>query len=278
MKTRPSTLWSLIAILLAAAAPASAGLIGASVGGDVFEADIDLADPIDGKLEVSFGDSTGLSTTSLGASASLLDSVDLLEIQSRLPDTSVSVPSGYPVLVTIEPPTTGGLSFEGIATIEIYTDDLTYLLGSKLRLFAAPIGGDFTDITESMDGGSYRVRGSKGEFSQFVIATDLRSVDTVIVAKIDRLDDHLTTHQADIDSTVHSTLTGLLDDVETAHAADDLAGALGDLDDFIDTVENNRGTAIPDQWRAARDLENVAGKLRAAADTLRFSLVEKSAS
>ena len=35
------------------------------------------------------------------------------------------------------------------------------------------------------------------------------------------------------------------------------------------------GSAIPDLWRSARDSVNVAGLLRGAAETLRFSLNQK---
>lgn len=259
------------ALLLGAASPASAGLVDPDVMGDEFTAGVDLGAGLDADLAVRFEDSTHLTTTSLGASADLLDTTELLAIASRLP-TSVAVPSAYPVRVTIEPPTTGGLTFDGVVEIELYTNDLTYVLGTSLRLFAAHANSDFVDITTSVDGGSYRVRGSKGEFSEFVIVSDLRSVADVIDEKIDRLDALLDTHESDIDATVYSTLVDFLADVASEYAADDEAGALDALDDFIDEVESNRGVDVPETWRAARDLDNVAGKLLATAETLRFSL------
>lgn len=259
-------------LLLGATAPAAAGLIDLDVSGDEFTAEIDLAGMIDGDVAVRFEDSTNLSTTSLGASVDLLGTLDLLDVQSRLPALSVAVPSAYPVRLTIEPATTSGLSFDGVAEIEIYTNDLTYVLGSTLRLFAAPLNGDFVDITKSVDGGSYRVRGSKGEFSEFVIVDDQRSVGDVIDEKLDRLDALLDVHESDIDGTVYATLVGLLADVGTEYGAGDEEGALDALEDFVDEVESNRGANVPETWRAARDLENVAGKLLAAAETLRFSL------
>lgn len=272
MKNRIATCCLPAFLLLAAAAPASAGLTDVAVSGDELTAKIDLAGAIDGDLAVRFEDSSNLSASSLGASVGLLSSTELLDVASRLPALSVAVPSAYPVRLTIEPPTTGGLAFDGVAEIEIYTNDLTYVLGSTLRLFAAPLNGDFVDITTSVDGGSYRVRGSKGEFSEFVIADDQRSVDTVIVEKHDRLDALLDAHEADIAAGVYSTLVGFLDDVKTRYDADDEDGALDALDDFVGEVESNRGANVPETWRAARDLENVAGKLLAAAETLRFSL------
>jgi hypothetical protein len=41
-------------------------------------------------------------------------------------------------------------------------------------------------------------------------------------------------------------------------------------------VKAQSGSAIPDVWRANSTLVNVAGILRASADTLRFSLVFKA--
>lgn len=277
MRIRNVSSYLLSLLLLGAAVPASAGLFDVAVTGDELTAGISLGG-LDGELAVRFEDSTNLSTTSLGASVDLLDTTELLDVASRLPSTSVAVPSAYPVRLTIEPATTSGLSFDGVAEIEVYTNDLTYVLGSTLRLFAAPVNGDFVDITKSISGGSYRVRGSKGEFSEFVIANDLRSVDDVIDEKHDRLDNLLDEHEADIASGVFTTLVGWLDDVHTEYVAGDEEEAIAALDDFVATVESNRGTNIPETWRAARDLENVAGKLIAAAETLRFSLEIKAGS
>jgi hypothetical protein len=264
-------------LLFAEVAPASAGLINLSVTGDEFTADIDLAGAIDGELTVEFEDSTSLSTSTIGATVELLGALDIVAVNGRMPTGSIALPTAYPVMVTIEPGTSSGLEFDGVVEIEVYTNDLTYVLGSTLRLFAAPLNGDFEDITHTHSSGSYRVRGSKGEFSEFVVVNDLRSTDTVIGVKIDRLRGTLEDHETDItSSTVYSTLEGYLDDVETEYDADDYADAIDALDDFIDEVETNSGSSIPDTWRAARDLDNVAGKLRSIAGTLRFSLVLKS--
>ena len=277
MKIRVFSFPLLLLLLFAAAAPVSAGLVNLSVSGDELTAGIDLSGALDGELAVTFEDSTNLSTTTLGASVELLGSAEILAVNARMPLGSIALPTAYPVMLTIEPGTSSGLEFDGVVEIEVYTNDLTYVLGSTLRLFAAPLNGDFEDITTSIAGGSYRVRGSKGEFSEFVIVNDLRSTDTVIGVKIDRLRDALEDHESDItSSTVYSTLEGYLDDVETEYDADDYTDAIDALDDFLDTVETNSGTSIPETWRAARDLDNVAGKLRSIAETLRFSLVLKS--
>lgn len=277
MRIRVFTIPFLLLLLFAEVAPASAGLINLSVSGDEFTADIDLAGAIDGELTVEFEDSTSLSTSTIGASVNLLGILAILDVNSRMPTGSIALPTAYPVKLTIEPGTSSGLEFDGVVEIEVYTNDLTYVLGSTLRLFAAPLNGDFEDITHTLSSGSYRVRGSKGEFSEFVVVNDLRSTDTVIGVKIDRLRNTLEDHESDItSSTVYSTLEGYLDDVETEYDGDDYEDAIDALNDFIDEVETNSGSSIPDTWRAARDLDNVAGKLRSIAETLRFSLVLKS--
>jgi hypothetical protein len=43
-----------------------------------------------------------------------------------------------------------------------------------------------------------------------------------------------------------------------------------------DAVKENSGTSIPNVWRTHGDRPNIAGLLRAAADTLKFSLTVKA--
>jgi hypothetical protein len=57
-----------------------------------------------------------------------------------------------------------------------------------------------------------------------------------------------------------------------AWTAGNVAQAVQHVEHFADTVRAHSGSAIPDVWRATGDLENVAGLLRSAANTLRFSL------
>jgi hypothetical protein len=44
------------------------------------------------------------------------------------------------------------------------------------------------------------------------------------------------------------------------------------MDSFSARVSARAGSAIPDTWRAARDLHNSAGELLAGANTLVFSI------
>jgi hypothetical protein len=54
--------------------------------------------------------------------------------------------------------------------------------------------------------------------------------------------------------------------------AGNTTAAISDLDVFTATVELHSGSDIPDVWRSAHDLVDVAGLLRAGGRTLRFSL------
>lgn len=271
------TPWLLVFLLLAATVPASAGgIVGAQVEGNAVEAKIRLPGGVGADLTVSFEQVVGLSPANLGLSARLLGAADLLALASRLPSSLVSVPSGFPVLLTIEPPQTGGLSFSGVATVELYTHALTFLPGCPFRLYAAPLGGAFHDITGSNTGGSYRVRGSKGEFSEFLIVADTRLLGQAIDVKFSRLGQKLTSHAAAITPAVYSDLVAILDAAEAAYDSGDTLGAIAAVETFADTVKDRSGSDVPDVWRSARDLTNAAGDLRAAAATLRFSLLLKA--
>lgn len=276
MKAQSLSFLALALAVLLAAPPADAtGVVNPKVEGDTLEAKIRLPG-VGADLTVAFEQVVGLSAESLGLSAGLLDAGDLLALQSRLPSGLVSVPAGFPVLVTIEPPATGGLSFSGVVSIELYTHDLAYVPGSPLRLFAAPLGGSFDDITETTAGGSYRVRGHKGDFSEFLIVADLRPVDVAIVEKFTSLDAELTSHGSSISPTVYSQLVTLLAEAEAAYRSDDLVTAISKVEELAAAVKAASGTGIPDVWRSSRDLVNVAGVLRAGAGTLRFSLILKA--
>lgn len=269
--------WFLVVALVLWAGPASAtGIAGAKVEGNALTAKVRLPGGVGADLSVSFEQVVGLSAENLGLSARLLDVADLALIANRLPSSLVSVPTGFPVLLTIEPPDTGGLSFSGLVTVELYTHALTYLPGCPFRLYAAPLGGAFTDITESNAGGSYRVRGHKGDFSEFLIVADARAVDSAIAAKFSQLDGELTYQAGTIAPAVLSTLAALLDEAEAAYAAGQTVQAIAKVEAFAEVVEQNSGSGIPDVWRSARDLTNAAGRLRAAASTLRFSLLLKA--
>jgi hypothetical protein len=176
-------------------------------------------------------------------------------------------------MVTIGPPATGGFSFKGLAEIELYTANLHYVAGSPLRLFSASKNGEFRDVTDMIAGGSYRTRGTKGTFSDFLIVADARPLPQVIALKFARLEDTLTAEAATIGASLGLTLSGKLAAAKSAWQAGDIDDAIEAAEEFDDAVRN-AGSAgfLPDKWSANGTTRNLAGELRADARTLRFSL------
>lgn len=257
------------ALVFAALLPAAdAAILDPTVDGNRLVADIDLG-TLSAELAIEFEDVVGLSVANLGLSAELVNPTDPA-LLARLAGTDLSPAAGFPVLVRIQPPASGGLAFEGLVDVTLYTHDLHYTVGTPLRLFSAPDGGMFRDITAEMSSGSYRVRGSKGTFSEFLIVADLRATATAVDAKFTRLADLLYGHAGGIDPLVFSDLEAQLATAEAAWDDGDVPAAIAGVEDFAATVKGAAG--IPNVWRSARDLDNVAGELRAAAATLRFSL------
>ena len=218
------------------------------------------------ELSLQFEQAIGATAQNLGVSARLVSASELL---GRLP-TGVSVPSGLPLLVTIEPPAEGSLSFTGVVTIELHTHDLAY--SPTLLLFKSSGGGPFVDITQSVGMGSHRVRGSSGGFSEFLILADPRSSSSVVNGKFQRLAALLDAHEDAMPAELVDELAGHLLAAQTAWSLGDALGAIDDVNAFSDAVKAASGASIPDVWRSSRDLTNVAGELRSAAGTLRFSL------
>ncbi len=198
------------------ATPASATVLeqitDVTIDGDEVTARLDLTSQVGADLTLTFEDALGLSAANLGWSIELVDATEVTALLSRMPSSLVSLPSGLPMLLTIEPPTSGGLSFTGVVHVELHTHSLMYTALTPLRLFAAPVGGDFVDVTTQLSSGSYRARGTKGSFSEFVIVADGRAVATVLDAKYDRLEDLLTSYSSDVDDTVEAKLDRFLED------------------------------------------------------------------
>jgi len=256
--------------------PASAanGLASVQVSQNKVTARIELPGDLAADLEVQFEQALGLSAESIGLSARVIDPGDL-NIVSRLP-ASVSVPVGFPVLITIDPPSSGPLSFSGIASIDLHTHNLTYVANSPLRLFTAEPGKKFQDITASTGLGSYRTGANKGGFSEFLILADVRPVDTVIADKFQRLQSKLDANASAIAANVLPSLQSALTAARNAYLANDAVVASEKTQQFAELVKQNSGSGIPDVWRSTRDVVNVAGELRSGAATLKFSLLFKA--
>ncbi len=238
---------------------------------------------IGGDFEIEFHQVDNLSEAALGLTATLLDTpAALAAVNDRLPSGTVSylLDPAFPILVTVEPPVAFGLAFEDDVDFEFHTDEsLVFLPGSVYRLMKAPIGGAFHDITNDVLAGSIRTRGSGGRFSEFVIAklVSTRAASTPLANVLGEA----TLGFADLDarlaepdlSLVARRILGI--QLRIAHAAfdnSDYAAATAKLGEIEIEAANLRGTAIPNRWRAARDLVNAEGEIQALAAALKHKL------
>jgi hypothetical protein len=257
------------AMLLAGPAVSADGIYSIEIDGNVATADISLG-AASATLTVRFENVVGLSAGNLGLSAKLVDPL-APAFASRL-GAGVSMPGAFPLVVKIAPPASGGLSFSGVVAVELYTHDLQYTIGSPLRLFSSPDGGSFTDVTTFVGSGSIRSGGSKGDFSEFIIAADIRPTASVIQAKYSKLASLLNQHTAEMSAGVYAELSSLYNASQNAYAGGNLVAAIEYLEAFGERMITASGSGIPDVWRSSRDVTNVAGSLRSAAATLRYSL------
>lgn len=243
------------------------------ISGNELTAKITLGLGIEADLTITFEQVVGLNPAALSLSATLLDPTDPA-LLARLPEGgAVSVPVSFPVLVRIEPTASSALSFSGVSRISLHTHNLTLGANSPLRLFKAPqSSGPFRDMTGFLAIGSVRAGGGTDAYSDFLIVADARPVDTVIVGKFDALQAALTAHAASMPPAVLQDLQGRLSNARGLYEAGSLSAAITAITAFGDEVKRQSGTAIPDVYRANSSLINVAGLLRSAADTLKFSL------
>lgn len=265
---------SALVVVLGAGRPAHGqGVTDLEVVGNVVTGVIELPGGLLADLELGFEEQSGLDLATLRFSARLVDPLDLL-LKSRLP-SGVGIPLAFPVLLEISPTSASQLTFTGMYSLDIHTHALIYAPDTRLRIFKAPAGGKFEDVTQSMGMGSYRARAGGKSFSDFLIVLDLRADNSVINGKYDALDATLRGNVTRIDPAVYQQLRNLFTASRNAYKAGKLATAIGYLEVFATTVVDNSGAEIPDVWQANSSLVNVAGALRVEAGTLRFSLVVK---
>lgn len=256
-------------LLLSSPFAAADSVLQPVIDGDTASADIDLGG-VSATLTIRFENVVGLNAANLGLSALRVDPL-AADWTARL-GAGLSLPAAFPLLVRIEPPASGGLSFSGVVSVELYTHDLQYTVGSPLRLYSAPLGGAFTDITTLLGSGSIRSGGTKPDFSEFLIVADLRPLSTVIEAKYTQLAALMTQHDAFMSAGLRAELDSLYRASLSAYRSGAIVAAIQYVEAFTDKVSAHSGSELPDVWRSARDLPNVAGALRATAATLRFSL------
>ncbi len=258
--------WIAACALMLSIQPAGAA-VQVSVSGSVASAQIELPGGVEAELILTFSNAQNLSPQSLGITAapiSLLDPVLL----TRLPSSLTGLLSQLPLLVTIEPPASGGLALSDTVRVELHTELLTYTSNSPYRLFKSSNNGPFLDITDEVAPGSVRTRGTTGGFSQFLIVADLRAPASVVEEKLQRLESRV----AEVPLSHRAALAAQLTDVRAAVVAGELDSAIALLDAFRANVSELSGSVIPNVWKADRSVTNVAGELLAGAATLRFSI------
>lgn len=262
--------WTLLIALMSYSTLATAQSLPVSVNTSGNTANVVIGLPGQTLADVSlvFDDVSGLNATSIGVTAERISVTDAL-LLARLPDLNLlQLNSALPLLITIEPPSQGGLSFRGTGRIEVHTHALVYAVGSSYRLLKAPLGGTFRDITDEVAQGSVRARGTYGGFSQFLVVADLRETGDVVDAKIAWLRSRI----AGLPTGERQAFTELLDDVEAGVAQENYSSALTAVDAFRSRAASRGGQQLANEWRATRDVDNQAGELIAGAATLRFSV------
>ena len=218
-------------------------------------------------LSLRFDDATGITAANLGIKVETI-SINNPALLARLPSSLTSIPGALPLMVTVEPPVSGTLVMHRITHVELHTHALPYVAGSPLRLFKAQIGGPFRDITESVQPGSVRTRGTTPGWSQFLIIADLRPTTTVIAEKFSYLQNQLNL----LPAAEAAPLQSYLNAAQVAVANGSFDDAVVAMDSFSARVSSRAGTYIPDTWRSARNVTNSAGELLAGANTLVFSI------
>lgn len=260
---------SLAMLALAAPAVASAAIlpVDVDIAGDTATVRVGSASTPLLDLRLDFDDANGLTPASLGVSADSI-TVNAPTLVARLPSVDVQGLGTLPVMLTVEPPTLGGLSFDRRVHVEVHTHRLTYTAGSRFRLFKASLGGPFRDVTAAVEPGSVRTRGTTGGFSEFIVVLDLRPTDTVVASKIDWLHARLDL----LPPAEAAPLRERLDQIELAVAEQNWAVAGTKIDAFRARVANRAGTFIADTWSADGSTVNHAGELLSGIDTLEFSI------
>ena len=252
LQTTGNTVGNLLSVLTSVTGKTATAVIGL------------LGQPL-ADVTLNFDEPTGLTPSSLGVRARLLDLGALL---NRLPSLNlIRLDQALPLLVTVEPPASGGRQFQRTVEVEVHTHLLTYTPGSRYRLFKAPQGGEFRDITTEIAPGSVRARGRCGGFSEFVVVEDLRPTRSVIAEKVDWLEARIAT----LPQSERVAYAAHLYAAEGAVAAGNYAAAIAELDALRARASTQAGTQLTETW-AAGGANNEAGDLISGADTLKFSI------
>lgn len=245
------------------------GFSSVRISGNRVVAEVDLAGLAGTQFILEFEQVQNLTVSNLGLGASLLSPLDLL-LRDRMPDDSGLLSLALPLVISVEPPKYGGLAFRNTVRAELHTHLLGYTLDSPLRLYKAPRGGTFHDITNAVLEGSVRTSGRTGGFSDFIMVVDLLPSTEQAEDKLSYLE--LRARNPAIPASVQTLLANDLARVRSSFEAGDHASAIAATDAFIADVRARSGSTIPNLWRSQRDRDNLAGDLIGTAESLRFSL------
>ena len=268
-------LLNLAALVFLGTAPAVADTaVPLTVSGQQATAVVNLLGGLGIELEIGFEGVVGLNPGALDVSVRLVSPLD--PILPRLAAAGGLLPAALPLVIRIEPAQGSGMSFQGITTLSLHTENLVLNTLLPLSLFSSSGGEPFRDVTRSEGIGSYRVGGSTGGFSEFVIVLDQRNINTVITGKFNAITALLDTHADRIAPDTLSALQARLASARSLYNAMKKTAAAAEVGLFAEEVRAQSGTAIPDVWRANDpSVVNVAGALRGAALTLKFSISRK---
>ena len=264
-----------LALALAAMPAEAQSSIPLSISGNEATGVVALPGGIGAELSIRFEEVVGLNPAALDVSARLISPLDT-QFLARLGGGGIALPAAFPVAVAIEPSPGSALSFSGTVAVSLHTHNLHLLPSVPMGIHSASGGGSFRDITATEGVGSYRAGGTGGGFSEFVIVVDPRPINSVIASKFTALETLLAAHAASIPVAVHEDLVAKVAQARALDQGGQTVGAIGVLTAFGNKVKAHSGEDIPDVWRAHDPRVNVAGLLRSAADTLKFSLARKS--
>jgi hypothetical protein len=225
----------------------------------------------DAELLLDFDAAQNLCLDSLGVSAAIVNVADPA-FRARLPEGAM-LPLALPLLIRVEPPPTsscGALSFTDTVRAEIHTHLLPFSVDSPLRLYKAPLGGRFVDITAGVAPGSVRTSGRTGGFSEFIVAIDLLPIPPAAGAQYDYLEARVANPA--IAPALAAQLSADLAASRDAFDAADYASAIVALGTFDSRVRAASPADLPDTWRAQRDLDNIAGDLLGRSASLAYLL------
>ena len=239
-------------------------------GGNKVTGDIVLPGSIEGKLILTFEDTSGLDSGNLSLLAELVDPLDP-QLLARMP-AGVFIPSDFPVLVTIEPSGGSTLSFRGRWSLELVSENLEFSSHTPYRLFRSSGGLAFQDISVGLGSGSLRALGVASDFSEFLIADDPRPVDSVIGEKHMRLHSVLDDTDGTIPAALLAALQGKLQTARQSYVDGRLGDAVAEYKLFVAAVLAATSGEIPDEWTPGGAM-NLAGRLRALGRTLIFSVI-----